>query len=71
MSENAYQYFVGRQNARIVQLLERNREIAATVQAVLEQTVEFCDHRGLDFDKLKVRDATISQEGKVSFQLGR
>ncbi len=31
-------------------------------------------HSGLlqiDFDKLKVRDATISQEGKVSFQLGR
>jgi hypothetical protein len=62
--ENAFQYFLGRQNARIVQLLERNPDIAGTIQALLEHLVIYCDEEGVDFEHVRLIEPHISPDGR-------
>jgi hypothetical protein len=63
MPANAYEYFVGRTNARIVKLLDENPEISQTILRLLEEMVEFADHKGVSPRKLGIHDAVIHQDG--------
>ena len=61
---------MGRQNARVVDLLEQNRDLSGAVQGLLERIVDFCNAKGLDVSKVIVRDAYVTEDGYVSFRLG-
>lgn len=69
MPQSAFEYFLGRENARIVQLLEDNREIAETIQGLLERMVEYCHHKGIDPRTVAIRDPYITHDGEVMFRL--
>ena len=45
MPASAFEYFLSRENARLVQLLERNHDISAAIQGILESAVAFCDQK--------------------------
>ena len=55
MATTAYEYFAGRQNARIVKFLERNESVASFVQALADELSEFCE-------KNKIRPEDIELE---------
>jgi hypothetical protein len=68
---NAFEYFLGRQNARIVKVLEDNRDISEAIQGLLERIVEHCDQRGIPPHKVAIRDPYITHDGEVMFRLVR
>ncbi len=70
MPANAFEFFMGRQNARVVMLLEKNHDLSGAVQGLLERVVDFCNAKGLDASKVIVRDAHITEDGYVQFRLG-
>jgi hypothetical protein len=59
MPASAFEYFLSRENARIVQLLERNHDVAAALQGLLESAVAFCDQKGMPYERLKMRGAYV------------
>jgi hypothetical protein len=69
MAENAFQVFQGRQNARVVQLLEKNHDISGAISGLLTQLVEMCDQKGVDFEEITLRDVFISESGHLGGQI--
>lgn len=70
MPANAFEYFMGRQNRRVVDLLEQNHDLSGAVQGLLERIVDFCNAKGLNVAEVIVRDAYITEDGYVQFRLG-
>lgn len=56
---NAYEYFLNRENARLVQLLERNHDFSAALAGLIESAVSYCEQKGMPFERLKMRDAYV------------
>lgn len=56
---SAFEYFLNRENARLVQLLERNHDIGAAIQGLLESAVNYCEQKGMPFERLKMRGAHV------------
>jgi hypothetical protein len=54
MPTSAFEYFLGRRNARVVSLLERNEGVAAMLQGLLEHLVDVAEERGVPFEDLVV-----------------
>lgn len=60
MAENAFQYFLGRQNARVVKLLEQNHGVSAALQGLLEHLVAVAEDRGVEFSDLQLEDVFVA-----------
>lgn len=56
---SAFEYFLNRENARLVQLLERNHDVAAAIQGLLESAVSYCEQKGMPYDRLKLRGSYV------------
>lgn len=56
---SAYEYFLNRDNARLVRLLERNHDVSAAIQGLLESAVAYCDQKGMPYERLKMRGAHV------------
>ena len=56
---SAFQYFLDRENARLVQLLERNHDVSAAIQGLLESAVSYCEQKGMPYERLKMKDAYV------------
>jgi hypothetical protein len=56
---NAFEYFLARENARVVRLLERNHDVSAAIQGLLESAVNYCEQKGMPFERLKLRNAYV------------
>jgi len=69
MPSNAFEYFLQRRNARLVRMLERNREIAEMIQGLLENIEEHCVNKGLDVAKVGIRDAFVTSDGVVTLRI--
>lgn len=59
MPNNAYEFFLNRENARFVQLLEKNHDFSAALAGLIESAVNYCDQKGMPFERLKMRDAFV------------
>lgn len=59
MPTTAFEYFLNRESARLVQLLERNHDVSAAIQGILESAVAYCDQKGMPFERLKLRGAHV------------
>lgn len=66
MPASAYEYFVGRTNARVVRLLDDNPQISTMILRLLEEMVEHADHRGVKPKDLGIADARITHDGHFS-----
>ena len=69
MPANAYEYFVGRENRRLVRMLERNHDLAAMVQGLLEFLVEYCDRTGRSVDDVTIDRPSVTIDGFVQFRI--
>jgi ketopantoate reductase len=65
MPENAFQFFLGRKNAKLVKLLEENTEVSEFFQGILEELVAVADKEGVPYSRLGVRDAFIHAPTKT------
>ncbi len=59
MPQNAFEYFIGRENARLVDLLEKNPGVSAVIQGLLEAAVNYCEQRGCRFEQLRLVDSYV------------
>lgn len=59
MAENAFQYFQGRTNSRVVSLLERNHDVSSAVMGLLNALVQFADDKGVPIERVKLHDAFV------------
>jgi|OpeIllAssembly_1097287.scaffolds.fasta_scaffold00003_12 hypothetical protein len=59
MAETAFQYFQGRTNSRVVNLLERNHDVSKVVLGLLEALVQFADDKGVPIERVKLHDAYL------------
>jgi hypothetical protein len=69
MPESAFEVFLGRNNARCVQLLEQNHDVSGFFQGLLERFVEHCNQHGATFDRLVVDNPVVTEDGYVQFRL--
>lgn len=60
MPENAFEVFLGRQNARVVRLLEQNHSVSGAIQGLLEHLVSVAEDRGVDFADLELEDVFVA-----------
>lgn len=58
MAANAYEHLQNEQG-QIVRLLERNHSVSAYIQDLLEHLVNYCNHKGIDFEDLQITDAHV------------
>ncbi len=65
MATSPFEYFVGRQNQRMVQLLERNRDVSEFFYAVLDHLVEHANAKGKRFEDLQIHDPFVSSDGYI------
>lgn len=63
MATTPFEYFLNRDNARMVQLLERNHDFSSALMGIIESAVKYCDQKGQPFEKLKMRDAYVIPTG--------
>lgn len=62
MPTSAFEYFLGRRNARVVDLLERNESVSATLQGLLEHLVDVADEKGCRFEDLELDSPFVQGE---------
>lgn len=60
MPTNAFEFFLGRQNARVVKLLEQNHDVSAALQGLLEHLVSVAEDRGVEFRDLALEDVFVA-----------
>lgn len=60
MATNAFEFFMGRQNARVVHLLERNHNVSGALQGILEHMVSVADAEGVPFEDVSLEDVFVS-----------
>lgn len=68
MPQNALEFFIGRTNARVVDLLETNRSLAVTLQGLFEQMGVIAQEKGVPLAHVKLRDVFI-HEGPAGLNL--
>lgn len=60
MPANAFEFFLNRQNARAVQLLERNHSVAGALQGIIEHLVSVAEDEGVPFEDLRLEDVFVA-----------
>jgi ribosomal protein L22 len=60
-----FEYFVGRQNRNLVDMLEANRDVSQFFMSVLEHLVAHAQENGKRFDQLKIEDPYVSPDGYI------
>jgi ribosomal protein L22 len=60
-----FEYFVGRQNRKLVDMLEANREVSQFFMSVLEHLVAHAEANGKRFDQLKIEDPYVTPDGHI------
>jgi len=60
-----FEYFVGRQNRKMVDLLEANRDVSQFFMSVLDHLVAHAEANGKRFDQLKIEDPFVSPDGYI------
>lgn len=69
MPTTPFEYFVGRQNQRMVQLLESNREISEFFYNVLDHLVEHANAKGKRFADLKIDMPHVTSDGYLKARI--
>lgn len=65
MPANAFEFFLQRRNARVVQLLEQNDSVSGALQGLLEHLVDFADDKGVPFRDLDLNDAHVTRDNQL------
>lgn len=65
MPATAFEVFVGRENQKVVRLLEQNRDVSQFVMSVLDHLVKHCEATGTHFRDLQIRDPYVSPDGYI------
>jgi hypothetical protein len=71
MPTSAFEYFVGRRNAAMVQLLERNPEVSGFMQALLEHLVDWSKEHGVRYEDIKLDVPFVSHDGYIRARISR
>lgn len=61
MAVNAYEH-LQREQGQIVRMLERNHSVSSFIQDVMEHLVNYCNHKGIPFEDLHIKDAHVVGE---------
>lgn len=65
MATNPYEHFVGRENQKMVRLLEENREVSEFFYTVLQHLVDHANAKGKAFKDLQIHDPFVSSDGYI------
>jgi len=64
MPDSPFAHFLNQSNTRMVKLLEQNTDVSAFVYALLDHLVIYCEHAGVEYKNIKLRDTHISADGQ-------
>ena len=71
MPDNPYQYFLGQRNAACVRLLEQNEDVTEFIRAFLEHLVDYANHEGITFDRVRIDRPYVTNDGYVKARITR
>jgi regulatory protein YycI of two-component signal transduction system YycFG len=61
VADSAYEY-LQREQGQIVRMLERNHSVSSYIQDLMEHLVNYCNHKGIAFEDLHIKDAHVVGE---------
>lgn len=59
MPSNAFEFFIGRTNSDVVQLLEQNHDVSRVIMGLLQELVTFARDKGVPFHRVRLHDAHV------------
>jgi hypothetical protein len=65
MATNALEYFIERNNARVVRLLETNHSVAGAIRGLLEHLVEFAEEKGVPYTAVELTDVHVTRNHEL------
>lgn len=71
MATTSFEYFLGRRNAACVQLLERNHDMGAFIQGLLEHVVQYAEREGIAVEDVKLDLPFVSDDGYIQGRITR
>lgn len=71
MATTAFEYFVGRDNQRMVYLLEQNESVSKFVQGLLDHLVSYCDREGVKFADLEIDMPYVANDEHIRGRIVR
>jgi hypothetical protein len=63
--ESPFDFFVQRQNGRMVQLLEENREVSRFFMAILDHLEQHARATGRPYAALRIEDPYVTADGYI------
>lgn len=63
--ESPFDFFVGSQNRRMVELLEENREVSRFFMSVLDHLVAHAKATGTRYRDLRIEDPHVTADGYI------
>jgi hypothetical protein len=64
-AESPFDFFVQRQNQRMVTLLEENHDVSRFVMAVLDHLEQHARAQGLRYADLRIEDPHVTPDGYI------
>jgi hypothetical protein len=61
-----FQYFLGRENQRKVEILEKNHDIAGFFDGLLDHLVNFSNREGVPIENIQIKDAWIAGDKRIN-----
>lgn len=71
MATSAFEYFLGRENARIVRFLERNHSVSSFMQALVAHLTEFAEKNHLRPEDLELELPYIAHDEFIRARVRR
>lgn len=63
MATTAFEYFLGRENQRIVKFLERNESVSSFLQALVAHLSEFAEKESIRIEDIELEAPYITPDG--------
>jgi len=63
--ESPFDFFVQRQNSRMVELLEENREVSRFIMALLTHLEQHARETGIRYADLRIDDPHVTADGYI------
>jgi hypothetical protein len=71
MAENSFEYFLGRRRRACTDILEKNRDVAEFMAALLEHLVDYAAVEGIPIQAIRLNMPFVTNDGIIQARISK
>lgn len=71
MAENSFEYFLGRRRRACTDVLEKNKDVAEFMAALLEHLVDYAAEKGIPVTAIRLNMPFVTNDGVIQARISK